>query len=91
MPPENEDQRRPPRDPDNGDDDDYNSDDRFNLNEAMKARDRARDAQYDRQLWRSPPSIYSNTPVGNISQNGGRLDPRRADEPERLRRATVLR
>jgi hypothetical protein len=88
LPPENEDQKRPPRDDDDGDN---NDDDRIDLNEAMRQRDAARDAQYDRQLWRSPPSIYSNTPVGNISQNGGRLDPRRADEPERLRRATVLR
>jgi hypothetical protein len=94
LPPTPYDQQRPPRDrddDDDGDDDNGNGDDRFDLNEAMRARDRARDAQYDRQLWRSPPSIYSNTPVGSISQNGGRLDPCRADEPERLRRATVLR
>jgi hypothetical protein len=34
----------------------------------------ARNARGD-AAWRNPPSIYSNTPVGNLSGNGGALDP----------------
>jgi hypothetical protein len=59
----------------------------------MRARDRAlfeRD-QRGNNAFRSPPSIYANTPVGNLSGNGGTLDPREADRVEAIRRQTVLR
>jgi hypothetical protein len=72
MPPEPPEPAAQWEDPDNDEDDD-----RFDLDAAMKARDRARDAQYDRQLWRNPPNPYASN--GNLSgQNSGVLDPTRA-------------
>jgi hypothetical protein len=47
------------------------------LEDARRARDRAYNAQYARELWRNPPNPYASN--GNLSgQNSGVLDPNRA-------------
>jgi hypothetical protein len=75
LPPTPYDQQRP-RDPDDDDngDDDNGDDDRFDLNEAMRARDRARDAQYKSlrdQPWNANRNLSGVT--------GGVTDPTRAN------------
>jgi hypothetical protein len=90
----------PPDDDPNGnrndddDDGDEDHDDENALARAQQARDDAYEARRIRgdNAWRDMGgTLAANTPVGNLSGNGGTLDPREADRVEAIRRKTVLR